>query len=104
MGRVLKGLFFGIAIGALLAWLYQRYLCPPETIPARAVPAAAPPDDLVTLHGIGPAFAQRLLEAGIRTYADLAQLTPEQVADLVQVPVWRIRRDDWIGQAAARMQ
>ena len=102
MRRFLEGFLFGIAVGALLAWLSQRYLWPAlETVPARPCPAEVPPDDFVVLRGVGPAFAQRLHEAGIHTYADLARLTPEEIAEHCQVPAWRIRRDDWIGQAAA---
>jgi predicted flap endonuclease-1-like 5' DNA nuclease len=104
MRRFLEGFLFGIVIGAIAAWLYQRYLWPtPETVPARPAPAEVPPDDFVALHGVGEAFAQRLLQAGIRSYADLARLTPEEVAARCQIPAWRIRRDDWVGQAAARM-
>jgi len=105
MRRFLEGFVFGIAIGALLGWLSQRYLWPAlQTVPARPGPAEVPPDDFVVLHGVGPAFAERLHEAGIHTYADLARLTPEEVAGRCQVPAWRIRRDDWIGQAAARVR
>lgn len=103
MSRFFKGLLFGMAIGAVLAWLSQRYLWPAvQTVPARPAPAEILPDDFVPLRGIGPAFAERLHQAGIRTYAALARLTPEQVAERCQVPAWRIRRDDWIGQAAAQ--
>ena len=100
--RFFKGFALGLILGGLLAWLYQRYFWRrPATVPARTVPEVQLPDDLVVLRGVGPAFAQRLQRAGIRTYADLARLTPEEVAERCQLPVWRIRRDDWIGQAAA---
>lgn len=36
-------------------------------------------DQLEAIHGIGPVYARRLNEAGILTYADLAQTTPEQL-------------------------
>jgi predicted flap endonuclease-1-like 5' DNA nuclease len=102
MRRFLEGLLFGMAIGAVLAWLLQRYVWRvPQTVPARPVPAEVTPDDFVVLRGIGPAFAERLHQVGIHTYTDLARLTPEEVAQRCQVPVWRIQRDDWIGQAVA---
>ena len=104
MRRFLEGFLLGMVIGAVLGWLYQRYLWPAtETVPARPVPAALLPDDLVALRGIGPVFAERLRLAGIRTFADLARLTPEEVAGRCRVAAWRIHRDDWIGQAAAQV-
>lgn len=62
----------------------------------------APPDaqDLTQIKGIGPAYAQRLYEAGIKTFADLAAASPEALAAAVDVPDWR--RPDfehWIAQA-----
>jgi predicted flap endonuclease-1-like 5' DNA nuclease len=115
MRRFLNGFALGIVIGAVLAWLYQRYMCPQtETVPTRPAPVKVPPDkgkpkpatpdDFAVLHGVGAAFAERLHQAGIRTFASLARLTPEEVAERCEVPVWRIRRDDWIGQAAAQVQ
>jgi len=35
------------------------------------------------IKGIGPAFSKRLNEAGIRTFEDLAQLTPEDVEKIL---------------------
>ncbi len=109
--RFLKGFALGIVLGGLLAWVYQHYFWPrPETVldqprpRVRPAPAVQVPDDLVALRGVGPAFAQCLQQAGIRTYADLARMTPEELAERCQGPVWRIRRDDWIGQAAARVK
>jgi len=150
MRRLLGGFALGIVIGAVLAWLYQRYLWPKsETVPTRRGPGAAPPDesetlwamgaefggragraaappddsgalramgaelggragratappdDLTVIRGIGADFAGRLLAAGIRTFAELAGLTPEAAAERCGVPASRIRRDDWLGQAAA---
>ena len=115
MRRFLNGLLFGIIIGAVLAWLYDRYLCSqPETVPARPTPTKVPPvqvpsdtvkpSDFAVLNGVGAVFAERLHQAGIHTFADLARLTPEEVAERCDVPVWRIQRDDWTGQAAAQVQ
>ncbi len=102
--RFFKGFVLGMILGGLLAWLYQHYFWRrPATLSAQKAPAVCPPDDLVSLRGVGPVFAQQLQQAGIRTYADLARLTPEEVAERCGLPLWRIRRDDWVGQAAARM-
>ncbi|MEM7117055.1 MAG: helix-hairpin-helix domain-containing protein [Chloroflexota bacterium] len=40
-------------------------------------------DRLEALHGIGPVYARRLNEAGILTYADLAQTSPERLTTIV---------------------
>lgn len=75
-------------------------------VPAAAEEAAAafnpPPngDDLTRVNGIGPVFAQQLVEAQITTFAALAASTPESLAAAIDVPDWR--RPDfeaWIRQA-----
>lgn len=43
---------------------------------------AATGDDLTKINGVGPAFAQRLNDLGIFTFADLAALTEEKIAEL----------------------
>ena len=60
-------------------------------------------DNLTRISGVGPVVAGRLAEAGIRTYSDIADATPEALAGaLVGLPgcsADRIRSADWIGQA-----
>uniref|UniRef100_A0A540VKI4 DUF4332 domain-containing protein n=2 Tax=Litorilinea aerophila TaxID=1204385 RepID=A0A540VKI4_9CHLR len=80
---------------------------PPATPVAPVVetpvaPAAA--DDLTRIRGIGPVFAARLQEAGVRTFADLAGLTPEAVAEIIGWPVQRVLNSDLIGQARSLAQ
>jgi hypothetical protein len=65
---------------------------------AQAEPA---PDDLTKINGIGPAFARRLAEAGINSYADLAGLTAEEVRERTQLKEWQGDPEDWIDQARA---
>ena len=82
---------------------------PAEPAPMPA-PASAPPgvdagpqatDDLTAINGIGPAYASALNAIGITTYAQLAQADPDALAAQIdRVTAERIRRDDWIGQAA----
>ena len=60
-------------------------------------------DDLQRINGIGPTVAQRLEEAGVASYTDLAALTPARIADLLAdvagTSATRIAKQDWVGQA-----
>ncbi len=64
-------------------------------------------DDLTRINDIGPRFAEALAALGITTFSQLAQQTPEtlaeRLADHVSVRAQRIRDKDWIGQAAQLM-
>jgi hypothetical protein len=63
-------------------------------------PARQSGDDLQEITGIGRATEQRLWDAGILAYKDLARRTPEEIA--VHVPgisPERIASQNWIGQA-----
>ena len=76
-----------------------------EPIPeptAEPVPTAAGTDDLTRMKGVGPKLAQRLNEAGITRFAQLAALTPADAEALdAQLGDFRgrIHRDRWIEQA-----
>jgi hypothetical protein len=60
-------------------------------------------DDLQVINGIGPAVEHRLHGVGIFTFAQLAALSPADiaasVADLTGLTAERIIRQNWIGQA-----
>jgi hypothetical protein len=66
---------------------------------------AEPPkiDDLKLINGIGPGVEKRLNGVGIYTFAQLATLSPADiaasVADLAGLSAERIIKQDWIGQA-----
>ena len=64
------------------------------------------PDDLTRIKGIGPTYEQRLKEAGIVTFAQLAALSDEQVEELEEKMKLggRITRDAWREQARALAQ
>jgi len=68
---------------------------------APAKKAAAKADDLTQLKGVGPAYAKKLNEAGITSFAQLAELTPEGVTELEEKlnAAGRVERDGWIEQA-----
>ena len=52
------------------------------------------------IKGIGPVFDRRLKETGIRTFAQLAALTPEQVAAIIGWPPQRVIATDLLAQAS----
>ncbi len=56
-------------------------------------------DDLTRIFGIGQTFDSRLKESGIRTFADLANRSPEEIAEIIGWAPERVERDDLIGQA-----
>lgn len=71
-----------------------------KTVPA---PAAAPPDDLTRIKGIGPVNQRKLAAHGITRFDQIAGW---KKADIVAVEAYlafdgRIAREDWIGQAKA---
>ncbi len=73
-----------------------------EEAPApKAETAAASADDLTKLKGVGPAYAKKLNEAGITSFAQIAALTAEGVAELEEKlnASGRVERDGWIEQA-----
>ncbi len=66
-----------------------------------------PADDLKRISGVGPKLEQMLNEQGITTFRQLAALSEDDVdalqSRLPQFP-GRIRRDDWVNQAAQLAQ
>ncbi|MCB9443505.1 MAG: helix-hairpin-helix domain-containing protein, partial [Ardenticatenaceae bacterium] len=52
------------------------------------------------VRGIGPTYARRLHEAGIRSLADLAEQTAERVGEIVGLKTWqRADPQAWIDEA-----
>jgi predicted flap endonuclease-1-like 5' DNA nuclease len=62
-------------------------------------------DDLKRIQGISPVIERQLHDVGILTYAQIAALSPEQIARLMKnlplLSVEHIARQDWPGQARA---
>jgi hypothetical protein len=75
----------------------------PATDPSR--PGA---DNFKLINSISPAVERRLHRAGILSFAQLAEMSPESIAEVVAdvrgVSAERIAREDWIGQARALAQ
>jgi predicted flap endonuclease-1-like 5' DNA nuclease len=60
-------------------------------------------DPLIDINGIGPVFEQRLFDAGIVTFAQLAEQTPERLREIVAAQSWQdIDAADWIAEAGRR--
>lgn len=76
-----------------------------EAVAAPVTPAAeARADDLTRIKGIGPGLARQLNALGIRSFAQLAALTPDELAKIDEKLTsikGRCFRDDWLGQAQA---
>lgn len=59
---------------------------------------------LIDIVGIGPVFAKRLEAANIRSFADLASTTPDQLRSIVKAEDWqKIEPERWISEATERM-
>ena len=70
----------------------------PATRAAKATLAA---DDLTEIKGIGPVFAERLRQAGITTFADVAKTSADQLREVTHATSVA-NPDEWIEQAKAR--
>ena len=58
------------------------------------------PDHLERISGIGPTFAKRFNNAGIRTFADLAGLTSDSIREIIDTEGWqKIDPEAWIAEA-----
>ena len=57
-------------------------------------------DDLTRIRGIGKVYAQALKRAGVRSFEDLARLSPKQVKELISDhATGRVNVEEWIAQA-----
>ena len=79
---------------------------PKQAAPARKKKAAAvEPDDLAKLKGIGTKSAGVLLEAGIATFAQLAEVDVDRLEQVLKSAGVRVRYvESWPKQAALAAQ
>lgn len=100
----------GLLAGIYLGW---RWFSPEAANPisqpvAEPAPpkrnAAAQPDPLIEIDGIGPTFVNALNSIGIWTFEQLAAQDADALAARLpaRITADRIRRDGWIEQARAR--
>ena len=74
--------------------------------PARGESAVGKPqpDDLTVIRGIGPAIARKLDALGVRTFSDLAEADPNDLAaKLASRPVTASRVREWVTEAKKRV-
>ena len=80
----------------------------PEAAPAAAEKASVSDqaDDLKKITGVGPKLEQILNKQGISTYAQIADMSAKEMAEIGENLGFpgRIERDDWTGQAKALME
>ena len=92
--------WWGISLGSLLVFLVWWWLLPddeaeaepetPETVEVEDLEAATEPklegvtEDLQVIEGIGPRSAQALSQAGVTSFAKLAEMTPVAIQDLLR--------------------
>ncbi|MEA3510012.1 MAG: helix-hairpin-helix domain-containing protein [Actinomycetota bacterium] len=82
-----------------------------KLLPAPEIPDGPPPrfrtgdtstpsvDDLTTVKGIGPIYAERLIEAGITSFADLASADVTAVSDAAGIS--ESTAESWMEQATS---
>ncbi len=94
---VALGFFF---LMVLVGWLVSRNKTPEAEPLHEHHEEHAAEDDLVSLEGIGPKVAQVLKEAGITTFAALAQADPAKVQEVLNAAGLQMMNPaGWIEQA-----
>lgn len=73
----------------------------PEAETKETAPKKAGADDLKKLSGVGPVLEQKLLDAGVTSYAQIAAWTEADIAEFDEKLSFkgRIEREGWIEQA-----
>lgn len=90
---------FRAQIDALQTWCDQAQRALLETRSELAI-LKQERDPLVEIAGIGPVYQQRLYEAGVQTFAQLAARTGEELAAIVKAEEWqRLDFSAWIADA-----
>ncbi|MDX1435509.1 MAG: hypothetical protein R3335_01780 [Anaerolineales bacterium] len=109
--RRLASLFIGLAAGGLFIILLYLILRPKGRKSVRVLiqtvqeemgktpEEEGSADNLEAIIGIGPAYAQKLDEAGIRSYRSLAKTSPGRIAEIIGPRARPTDIDSWIAQA-----
>lgn len=94
-----------VAVVATIVWLTREHLLPTPHVAHEPPPhyrSTPPPpetssDDLTAIKGIGPVYAARLDEAGVRSFRALAEADASALADSLGISVDNAAA--WIAQA-----
>ena len=72
-----------------------------KAAPKKAKAAASEGDKLTDINGIGPVIAQKLNDAGVTTFQQIADFSAEQIAEIDEKLNFkgRIEREEWVAQA-----
>jgi len=82
------GLLIGWLIEWLIDWWYWRRKC--REMEARFAKPESTLDDLQQIRGIGPVISRKLNDAGVFTFAQLAELTVAQLEEIVGEEIQRL--------------
>ena len=98
------------AVVATIVWLTREHLLPtpqvahepPPHYRSTPRPPEASDDDLTAINGIGPVYAARLDEAGVRSFRALAESDAVGLATSIGIPVdtavgWIAQANDFAG-------
>jgi predicted flap endonuclease-1-like 5' DNA nuclease len=68
---------------------------------ARRLAGQSVRDPLIDINGIGPVYEQRLLNAGVTSFAQLAAMAPDAIRAIIKPESWQqIEPEAWIAEAA----
>lgn len=107
------GKLFRLAVLAVLAaaivWLTREHLLPTPHVshePAPHYRSTPPPpqqdpDDLTDVKGIGPVYAAKLADMGIKSFRGLSEMNPQTLAEALGTSPQTAA--DWIAQAITRL-
>ena len=96
-----------LLVAAVVVWLTRERLLPTPRVTDdarpqyRSTPPPPEPDDLTEIKGIGPVYAGRLGDAGIRSFRGLSESDATTVAGTVGTTEAVV--NDWIAQAKAKL-
>jgi hypothetical protein len=113
-GRILATMAGQIAprrtreMASLLSFLCRAWGCAcrgsKKGKPSVETPEAISSDDLSAIRGIGIVIQDRLNRSGIKTYAQLAEATPDDLEAILGSRIAGTRIIDWIAEARKRVQ
>ncbi len=93
-------------MASLLRFLCRAWGCacrgPIEGKPSVETAEALSSDDLSAIVGIGIVIQDRLNRSGIKTYAQLAEATPENLEAILGSRINGTKINDWIAEARKR--